>query len=135
MDHVLLETIEEEACFILPGRPAGVHAGKVITQGMGSTTVHIPRHEGDGWDTLPIARGTQVYPCHRDVYENQGFGQSRDSRVKNRSEVKKPCDIVWAVCKEMSTSPRNDIIAECIKQGVNPNTAKTQYYKWRKQNG
>lgn len=126
--------------FILPWRPPGMNAGRIHHIGLGGATVHQPRHEGDGWETTYVALSTQVVPCHQDVYASQGFGEgAAGGRVMNRSTVKKPVDIVWGLCDEMigrGTSPttdqRNAMIEAAVSQGVNENTAKTQFYHWRK---
>jgi hypothetical protein len=110
--------------------------------GAGSVTVKIPRVEGDGWekDGYVISPGALVVPCESEEFFTQGFGKTETSgRMRNRSEAKKPVDIVWTLCDEMltrgvkpTTVERDKVVAAALEQGVNENTAKTQFYKWRK---
>lgn len=121
--------------FLLPGRKPGVAAGKLIRIGLGSASVHIPKVDGEGWDSITIALGTQVEPCSPELYNQQGYGEKgTGGRVRNRSEVKRPVDIVWGMCRDMPGATRNEIVDACVALGVNINTARTQYYKWRKTN-
>ncbi len=133
MSLTTLGEMEDGDHFILPGRPPGVNAGKLLYNGLGSSSVHVPRHEGDGWETITVSLGTQVEPCDPEFYNQQGYGKKgTGGRVRNRSEVKSPVKIVWAMCREMTGATRDEIVDACLKEGVNISTARTQYYKWRK---
>lgn len=41
-----------------------------------------------------------------------------------------PVALARRVCNSMRGNPRKEVIAECVKQGINPNTARTQYQRW-----
>ena len=70
------------------------------------------------------------------MYNLQGFGEGgAGGRVRNKSTVRKPVDIVWGMCKDMPDAARDEIVEACVALGVNKNTAKTQYYHWRKKHG
>ena len=56
----------------------------------------------------------------------------KSSKPRARSKVGGAVAIVHTICNKMKDKPRKDVIAECIRQGVNENTAKTQYYHWTK---
>ncbi len=135
MTLTTLGEMQDGQHFILPGRKPGVNAGRLIHIGLGSASVHIPRHEGDGWESLTVSLGTQVELCDPELYNQQGYGaKGTGGRVRNRSEVKKPVEIVWAMCRSMPGATRDQIVDACINEGVNISTARTQYYKWRKTN-
>jgi hypothetical protein len=51
-------------------------------------------------------------------------------KPRERSAVGGAVEKVHAICNKMKGQPRKDVIAECVKMGINENTAKTQYYKW-----
>jgi hypothetical protein len=50
--------------------------------------------------------------------------------AKAKSTIQSPVKVVWAVCEEMKGAARKDVVAECMKRGVNVHTAKTQYQRW-----
>lgn len=57
----------------------------------------------------------------------------------NQSTIVKPCNQVWEIAIQMHEASdvkpaRKDIIAECVRQGVAFNTARTQYQAWFKAN-
>ena len=138
-----LKDIPQGATFVMPWRPAGIRAGKVRAVRSGSVHVHMPRHEGDGWEEISLSPHTQVEPCDPLEYSSQRFGKKGgSSRMENRSTVKKPVDLVWDLCDEIigrgnapTVEDRDRMVAAAVEQGVNPNTAKTQYYQWRKKHG
>lgn len=133
MELTTLGEMEDGQCFILPGRKPGVNAGKLLSIGLGSASVHVPRHEGDGWENLNVSLGTEVEPCSPEMYHQQGYGiKGTGGRVKNRSTTKKPVEIVWAMCRNMPGATRDQIVDACINEGVNISTARTQFYKWKK---
>lgn len=133
MTLTTLGEMEKDDTYILPGRPAGSNAGIITHMGLGSVTVHQPKHEGDGWETTAVAHGTLVEPCDAELYNQQGFGaKGTGGRVRNKSTVKKPVDIVWGMCKDMTGASRDEIVEACVALGVNISTARTQYYHWRK---
>lgn len=53
-------------------------------------------------------------------------------KVRQRSAVHGAVSQVHKICERMKGQPRKDVIAACVKEGINENTAKTQYYKWQK---
>ena len=50
--------------------------------------------------------------------------------TKSKSTIQSPVKVVWAVCEEMKSSARKDVVAECMRRGVNVHTAKTQFQRW-----
>jgi hypothetical protein len=52
--------------------------------------------------------------------------------AKSKSTIQSPVKVVWTVCEEMKSAARKDVVAECMKRGVNVHTAKTQYQRWTK---
>lgn len=55
-----------------------------------------------------------------------------------KSTVDNPVQLVWIIADNMWGARRKDIIAECVKQGIAYNTARTQYqafYKVKSQEG
>jgi hypothetical protein len=138
MKIVTVGSLAEGDTFIYPWRPYGQRAGRVERVGLGSVSVHVARHEGDGWERTAIAHSTQVSPCPAEEYHEQSFGEG-SSRVANRSQVRKPTEVVWAICDEMfadvdtlTTAMRDEMVKRAIADGVNESTAKTQYYRWKK---
>jgi hypothetical protein len=49
--------------------------------------------------------------------------------AKSKSTIQSPVKVVWAVCEEMKSAARKDVVAECMRRGVNVHTAKTQYQR------
>jgi len=136
MDLTTLGKMQDNQTFVMPWRKPGARAGKIIRVGAGSVDVHIPKHDGTGWERTAIALETEVVPCDKELYLQQGFGEDgAGGRVRNKSTIKKPVDIVWGMCKDMTGATRDEIVEACVALGVNKNTAKTQYYHWRKKYG
>lgn len=143
METVAVGDLAVGTTYLMPWRPAGIRAGRIMRQGHGSVTVHQPRHEGDGWERTAIAKGTQVVLCDPSEYESQGFGEGgAGGRVKNKSTIRKPVEVVWGLCDEIIgrdsvvlKEDRAKVIDQAVEQGVNKNTALTQFYAWRKRHG
>ena len=57
------------------------------------------------------------------------------AKPRQRSAVGGSVSMVWEIADAMKSSPRSEVIAACIAKGININTAKTQYYKWSKEQG
>lgn len=51
--------------------------------------------------------------------------------LRNRSQVLKPCQIVRNFCAANPGMARKDVIATLVSQGVDKNTAATQYSLWK----
>ena len=49
-----------------------------------------------------------------------------------KSTAQSPCKLVWHIASAMPGAKREAVIAECVVQGISPNTAKTQYQHWKK---
>lgn len=49
-----------------------------------------------------------------------------------KSTAQSPCKLVWHIASAMPGAKREAVIAECVAQGISPNTAKTQYQHWKK---
>lgn len=136
MEIVPLSTIPENSAFLMPWRPRGMDTGKVIRQGPGSVHVHIPKVEGDGWERTHIAPATQVVPATLERYHNQGLGEGGVGGrvILNRSVAESPVQVVHKLCEEMPNASRDEIVKAAVAKGVNINTAKTQFYAWRRKN-
>ena len=52
--------------------------------------------------------------------------------AQSKSTIQSPVKVVWAVCEEMKSAARKDVVAECMRRGVNVHTAKTQYQRFLK---
>jgi hypothetical protein len=63
---------------------------------------------------------------------------AKKSPTKSRSKkaAKKtgtgPVAQVWAICDKLPRATRKDVLAACEKAGINPATAVTQFYRWKK---
>lgn len=137
---VELGSLSDGDTFLCPWKEEGKNAGKIRNRGVGSVGVHVPNQDSDGWEETRWSPATQVVPCEPELYNRQGFGAT-GGRDVNRSEAESPVKLVHRICTEMipnaanvTKEQRKAAMDECIKQGVNPNTAKTQYYHWRKAN-
>ncbi len=51
---------------------------------------------------------------------------------RNFSTIGSPVRTVWAICDKFPNATRAQLIATCIKHGVNKNTAATQYAAWKR---
>lgn len=51
--------------------------------------------------------------------------------LRDRSDIAKPVAVVRAICQANPTASRKSVIEACIANGVNKNTAMTQYSLWR----
>ena len=62
---------------------------------------------------------------------------SSPGQIRTRSRVESPVRLVWNIADQMVRAKpavsRREIIDECIRRGVAPNTAKTQYSAWNSQ--
>ena len=124
-----LHELEPGQAFIMPWRPRGAHVGRVLSVGLGSATVHVPKTEDGTWERTNWALATEIVPCSEEDFH--AIHGTTGGRMMNRSKVESPVEIVWAVCDELGDD-RDAVVAECVRRGVNINTAKTQFYKWRK---
>jgi hypothetical protein len=52
--------------------------------------------------------------------------------IGNRSTAESPTKRVWAIADGMPGASRADVVAACVAQGINRNTAGTQYHHWSK---
>jgi hypothetical protein len=61
----------------------------------------------------------------------------RTRQVRKRSTNASPVATVWRTCDTLRLMgySRKDMIAECVRRGVNKNTAATQYARWKKARG
>lgn len=123
-----LASLEIGTAFIAPWRPDGRNVGELVYKGLGSCTVRIPDSEGMGWDRTTWAHGTEVIPTDRAALNEQHLG----NEDRNRSSADSPVETVHALCDQMKGATRDEIISACVAKGVNINTAKTQYYAWRR---
>lgn len=56
-------------------------------------------------------------------------------KPRERSKVYGAVAQVWKIADSMKGAQRKDVINECVAQGINVNTAKTQYGKWKRERG
>lgn len=126
-----LVSLPEGQAFDMTWRPEGSNYGRIIRHGTGSTLVRIPKPDGTAWETIPVAPSTEVEPVELDHYNQQVLGTNKKSN-KNHSMAEKPVELVHRLCDEMEGATRKEIVESCVAQGVNKNTAQTQYYAWRK---
>lgn len=54
---------------------------------------------------------------------------------REKSNVAKPSEIVWAIADADRTMLRKDVVAAAVAKGVTPNTANAAYQHWRKARG
>ena len=103
--------------------------------GEAGCSVRIPKQDGSGFesDGFSISSGTEVVPASREMFLTQRLGGD-DASPRERSEVESPVKVVHRICDELGGKNRDAIIAKCLEEGVNINTAKTQFYRWRKEN-
>lgn len=127
---VKLGTLEVGSAFIADWRPEGRNIGEVVDRGVGSVTVRIPESDGSGWERTPWSHGTDVIPTTREALNSQSLGSSGEAR--NRSTADNPVERVHQICAELGVAKRDEIWARCVAEGININTAKTQYYVYRK---
>lgn len=52
------------------------------------------------------------------------------AKSKGRNRTKGAVALVFKIADSMSDAPRKDVIAACVKKGVNVHTARTQYQRW-----
>jgi len=134
MNDVALNTLTEDNPFFrMPWRQAGTGIfGKLLHISNSSCQVHI-FDKTAGWEETHWAPTTLVVPATAEEYNTQSLDGKEGPRAhRERSAVKSPVQLVHSICNEMVGAERKDIVAACVAQGVNPNTAKTQYYHWRK---
>ena len=128
---VALAELQEGTYFEMPWRPPHARFGHLQRIGSGSCHVRVPKTDEDGgWEYTHWAPGTKVLPATEQQFLTQGG--STEGTPRERSTAESPVQIVHSLCREMEGASRDTIIAECLKRGVNINTAKTQYYRWRK---
>jgi uncharacterized protein (DUF779 family) len=57
------------------------------------------------------------------------------AKARNASTVESPVKRVWAIADSMPDAKRKDVIAACVEQGIAFYTARTQYQKWKQNQG
>ena len=140
-----LQTLPEGSYFEIPhrsGRPCAF--GKLQGIGTGSCRVRVARNdEHGGWESTNWSPNTMVFPATAEQFNTQRLSEvDTGQRVeRKRSEATSPVKLVHQICDELipganriapTKMERQAVMDECAKQGINPNTAKTQYYHWRK---
>lgn len=132
MPHeVEVSTLTENSAFEMPWRAEGIQYGLLMRNGNASCTVRIPKHDASGWEVVQWSRGTKVLPAELMSYKTLRLGDP-NSADRERSTIEKPVEVVHRLCDEMEGASRDEIVAACVAQGVNENTAKTQFYRWQK---
>jgi len=133
INEVPLHTLPEDSYFELPWRNEGSRFGYLKRTTDSGCSVKIPKPDGVGYDEYSISRRTRVLPATEHDYLTQR-SDKEDAKPRAKSEIESPVAVVHRICDELEGHHRDEIIQACIDQGVNPNTAKTQYYVWRKKN-
>ena len=157
---VRLDSLASDQCFMMPWRMepntvddpkhkdfrpyAGIAThGRLLSVSSGSCRVRLPNIDGSGWDYSNISPGTEVVPASEEEFMAQRMSPevAGPRAQRERSTTEKPVQVVFRIASEMygahdgplDTDFRRAVIAACVAAGVNPNTAKTQYYHWKKQ--
>jgi hypothetical protein len=128
---VQLSDLAPGSAFVMPWR-GDRNIGELVDIGAGSVGVRVPKSkEGEAaatWDFERWAASTRVIPTTREALNTQVIGST--NRAKSAAES--PVELVHRLCSEMKGKTRDEIVTACVAQGVNINTARTQYYAWRK---
>jgi hypothetical protein len=106
------------------------NVGELLKLGPGSAYVRIPDTEGEKWETTHWSLDTEVEPVPIEQLRTQSLGNGSN---RERSTVESPVKLVHRLCNELKGN-REKVIEAAVAQGVNLNTAKTQFYRWRKEN-
>lgn len=130
---VPLCSLPPESYFKLPWRKEGSNFGFLKRISDGGCSVKIPKPDGPGYDEYSISRNTPAILATEHDYLTQRQ-EDANATPRARSDVESPVAVVHRICDELEGHHRDEIVQACIDQGVNPNTAKTQYYVWRKKN-
>ena len=150
MKTVAVGTLEPGTAFLMPHRPEGYNVGEVTSVGVGSCGVKIPRlpeeedGEVSGWESTRITLAMQVVPTSRETLNALSLGRTE----RNRSLADSPVERVHMICEELRQEMKSELkgqhaaggwhklrkaaIERCKEAGININTAKTQYYAWKK---
>lgn len=81
-----------------------------------------------------------AFAAHEGAYaaESALRGRLNDTaplHVNRTSAAFKPVQLAHIIFDENPSASRNEVLALCVAEGININTARTQYYHWRKNNG
>jgi hypothetical protein len=131
--EVPLHTLPAGSYFELPWRKEGSRFGYLKSIGDSGCSVRLPKPDGPGYDDYSITRQTMVLPASEKEFHTQRM-EKEGATPRAKSDIESPVAVVHRICDELEGHHRDEIIQACIDQGVNPNTAKTQYYVWRKKN-
>ena len=130
MSHVKLSSLAVGQPFIASWREAGAQIGVLEHKGLGSCTVKIPLPDGTRLETTTWSPGTMVIPATREEFNAQRTGNTD----RERSTADNPVQRVHEICAEMGgRATVGQVVERCVAEGINKNTAKTQYYAWRRQ--
>jgi len=55
---------------------------------------------------------------------------NKKAAPKRKKQSKGAVAAVWAIADKMPNAERKDVIAACVKKGINVHTARTQYQRW-----
>lgn len=124
--------LKEGAVFVFPWRPPGYHVGRVLRIGKGSAHVKQRKLLDGTWEDTYIALATEVELGTEEEFAEVFGGMMTKDGTKNRSTNESPVATVHRLCEENPEAPRKAIVEMAVKLGVNANTAKTQYYRWKR---
>lgn len=112
----------------------------LVQKAKGAAATGKPEKGGELLPPAPLPKAPPAPASIALVKENDGKKNKRyvsktdpDSKyhLRDRSDAEKPVAIVRDVCKRNPKMARKDVINLCIAQGVNKNTAATQYSLWK----
>ena len=102
-------------------------------------SAHAAEVEANQVKVVETEAGKWVYLVEVEVeIEVEEKKEAVKNEHKEKSEVKKPCSLVWEIAEESreyaiateTKLSRKDVIEKCVKAGVAYNTARTQYQLW-----
>lgn len=127
---VSLASLPEGSYFEMPWRKK-YKFGEFIYGSETSCYVSVGHGETGVLEKTNFSPASPVLPATKEQYLADRSG-NEDGKPRERSEVESPVKLVHRLCNEMEGAERKDVIAACVEAGVNPSTAKTQYYHWKK---
>lgn len=86
--------------------------------------------KANGWRIEPIT--PSLFEPEKQRATGDTVSAARIERAKSTAES--PVKIVWDICARLGNPSKEQVVAEAAALGVNPSTAGTQFYKWRKAN-
>jgi hypothetical protein len=94
--------------------------------------------EGEALEAMEQERDEAQNPDAPEVQADEPQPEEAPAPVvkaRNASTVESPVKRVWAIADSMPDAKRKDVIAACVEQGIAFYTARTQYQKWKQNQG